>query len=121
TEASRLIMPDGRVGHAELKFGNRPMMLADEFPEMGILAPVSQGATRPPVLLYLYVADVDATYRHALEAGAKSVREPQDQFYGDRIAQVADPSGHIWFISTHKEDVSSEEMKRRMTTATPES
>lgn len=112
-EIGRLTEPDGRIGHAELKIGKGRIMLADEHPEMGILSPKSLGDFRPPVEIHLYVEDVDAVYKRALAAGAVSVREPADQFYGDRNAQVKDPSGHIWYISTHKEDVSMEEMKRR--------
>jgi PhnB protein len=114
-ETGRLLGPDGRIGHAEIKIGGGPVMLADEHPEIGVLSPKSLGDSRSPVGLHLYVEDVDAVYQRALAAGATSVREPADQFYGDRNAQVNDPSGHVWYISTRKEDLSMEEMQRRMT------
>jgi PhnB protein len=92
-------------------------MLSDEFPELGTLSPKSLGGARPPVIIHLYVEDVDALYQGALQAGAIPIREPADQFYGDRNAQLKDPYGHVWFLSTHKEDVSLEEMKKRMEAA----
>lgn len=113
TESMRMKQPDGRIGHAEIKIGGATMMLADEFPEMGILSPKSIGGERPPVGIHLYVEDVDAVYKRALQAGATSLREPADQFYGDRNAQLKDPSGHVWYVSTRKEDVSPEEMRKR--------
>lgn len=113
-ETMRLDQPDGRVGHAELKINGATIMLADEFPEMGILSPKSLGGARSPVSIHLYVENVDDVYKRALAAGATSLREPADQFYGDRNAQVKDPSGHCWDLSTHIEDVSSEEMQKRL-------
>ena len=114
TEVMRLVMPDGRVGHAEIKIEGSIVMLADEFPEMGLVSPLALGDRRSPVALHLYVAHVDAIYKGALAAGAKSLREPTDQFYGDRDGQICDPFGHVWHIATHKEDMSPAEMKRRM-------
>ena len=114
TETFRLAQPDGRIGHAELKIGDNLIMLSDEHPEMGFVSPLSIGGARCPVGLHLYVQDVDTVYKRALEAGAKSDQEPADQFYGDRSARVTDPFGHVWYLSTHKEDVSPAEMKRRM-------
>jgi PhnB protein len=113
TEVTRMAGPDGRIGHAEIKIGKALIMLADEHPEMGILGPKSLGGARPPVSIHLYVEDVDALYRRAVEAGATSIKAPEDQFYGDRNAQLQDPAGHVWSIATHKEDVSPEEMSRR--------
>lgn len=113
TEIGRLTGPDGRIGHAEMRIGKGRIMLADEHPEMGILSPKSLGDSRPPVEIHLYVEDVDAVYKRALAAGATSAREVADQFYGDRAGQIKDPSGHIWYIATHKEDVSMEEMRNR--------
>ncbi len=113
TEVSRLAGPDGRIGHAEIRIGKALIMLSDEHPEMGIVSPKALGSVRSPVAIHLYVEDVDALYKHALEAGATSIREPADQFYGDRNAQLKDPSGHLWYLSTHKEDVSPAEMTRR--------
>jgi PhnB protein len=116
TELSRSTSPDGRVAHAEMKIGKAMIMLADEHPEIDFRSPKSLGVARSPVGIHLYVEDVDAVYRRALQAGATSLREPADQFYGDRNAQLQDPSGHVWFISTHKEDVSPEELRRRFET-----
>ena len=112
-ETMRFPMPDGRVGHAQLEIEGAQFALADEFPEMGITSPVSLGVARSPVSIHLYVADVDDVYKRALAAGASSLREPADQFYGERGAQVKDPSGHVWGISTLIEELSNEEMMRR--------
>lgn len=111
TEVMRLVQPDGRVGHAEIKIGNALVMLADEFPEMGFRSPQALGGS--PVTIHVYVADVDAAARQALAAGAQELRPVQDQFYGDRSGQFEDPFGHRWSLATHQEDVSPEEMKRR--------
>jgi PhnB protein len=86
-------------------------MLADEFPEMDVRGPQALGGS--PVSLMIYVPDVDARYAQALAAGATESRPVQDQFYGDRSGTLKDPFGHSWTISTHKEDVSNEEIKRR--------
>ena len=108
----------GRIGHAEIRIGDSMIMLADEHPDMGYKSPQSYGGT--PVSLVLYVEDADALVQRAIGAGAKELRPVQDQFYGDRSGTVADPFGHVWTISTHKEDVSEEEMKRRMASFEPE-
>ena len=101
--------PDGRIMHAEMRFGDSVIMLADEAPERGVFSPeYYKGA---PFCLAFYVEDCDAVYYQAIAAGAKSVREPADQFYGDRSAGVADPFGFQWYIATHVRDVSPEEMK----------
>jgi PhnB protein len=110
-ETYRLAQPDGRVGHAELRIGGAVVMLADEFPEMGIKAPPSFGGT--PVTLLLYVQDVDAAAARAVAAGAKVKRPVKDQFYGDRSGTFEDPFGHMWTIATRKEDLSPEEIERR--------
>jgi PhnB protein len=107
--------PDGRIGHAELALGNSLLMLADEWPEAGSLAPGTVGGT--PVMLSIYVPDVDAVSAAALAAGATGVREPEDQFYGDRMSSIVDPWGHRWSIASHIEDVDAEEMARRATAA----
>jgi PhnB protein len=107
----RMDGPDGKVGHAELQIGDSRIMLADEFPNMGGKSPQTLGGS--PVAIMLYVEDVDTMYRQALAAGAKEDRPLQDQFYGDRMGSVMDPFGHKWFLGTHVEDVSPEEMKRR--------
>lgn len=95
--------PDGSVMHAEMNVGGSIVMMGEP---RGDLPPM-------PAALYVYVTDADAVYRRALQAGATSVMEPADQFYGDRSGGVKDPCGNLWWIATHKEDVSPEEMKRR--------
>ena len=112
TEVMRMGAPDGKVGHAEIRIGDSRVMLADEFPEMGFLSPQSVGGS--PVMLHLYVEDVDATVPKAVAAGAKITRPVEDQFYGDRGGQLEDPFGHKWYVSTRKEDLSPEEVKKRM-------
>ncbi len=111
-EVMRLEQPDGRVGHAEMKIGDSHFMLADEFPEMGHLGPRTIGGT--PVSLLLYVDDVDEVFARALEAGATEKRAVADQFYGDRNGVLEDPFGHVWSIATHKEDLTPEELQRRL-------
>lgn len=111
-EVMRMPQPDGRVGHAELKFGDSFVMLADEFPEMNIVGPQTLGNS--PVGILLYVDDVDAVFNRAISLGATVNKPLADQFYGDRNGTVIDPFGHKWTIATHKEDVSMEEMERRM-------
>ena len=112
TELDRLDMHDGRVGHAEIKIGDSIIMLADEFPEMGIKSPKSIGGSASSILLY--VEDVDARFDQAIAAGATVERPVKDQFYGSRSGTLVDPFGHKWSIATHKEDVSMEEMRRRL-------
>jgi PhnB protein len=110
-EVMRMAAPGGRVGHAELSIGDSRIMLADEFPDMGARSPKAIGGT--PVSLHLYVEDVDAVAKRAVDIGAKEVRPVKDQFYGDRLGTVEDPFGHVWHISTHVEDVPPDELKRR--------
>jgi PhnB protein len=114
-ESYRLEQPDGRVGHVELRIGDSVVMLADEFPEMGIKGPASCGGT--PVSLLLYVADVDAAAARAVAAGATVTRPVKDQFYGDRSGTLEDPFGHKWTIATRKEELSPEEINRRAAAA----
>ena len=114
-EMTRMTQPDGRVGHAEIKIGDSPIMLADEFPEMGARSPQSIGGS--PVSILLYVQDVDALTSSAIAAGAKVIRPVKDQFYGDRSGSLEDPFGHQWHIATHVEDVAPEEMKKRAAAA----
>ncbi len=111
TELMRMADPSGRVGHAEIKIGDSPIMLADEFPEMGNVSPQSLGGT--PVSIILYVEDVDTLAHQAVAAGAQVKRPLKDQFYGDRSGTFTDPFGHVWTIATHKEDLSHEEMNKR--------
>ena len=112
TERMRMPAPEGKVGHAEIAFGDAVVMLADEAPEIGALSPKSVGGT--PVLLNLYVEDVDSVYEQAVAAGSTGLRPVEDKFYGDRSGDIEDPFGHRWSLSTHVEDVSPEEMQRRM-------
>jgi PhnB protein len=114
-ELVRMPQPDGRVGHAELEIGDSMVMLADEAPGTLIQGPESLGGTA--VSLVIYDADVDATFHRAVAAGGKVLRPLADQFYGDRTGTLRDPFGHIWTVATHKEDVSPEEMKKRMQAA----
>ena len=115
TELMRMPEPGGKIGHAEIKIGDSPIMLADEVPGMGFRSPESLGGS--PISILLYVEDVDVVFSEALAAGAKVQRPVADQFYGDRTGGVTDPFGHVWYIATHKEDVSPEEMKKRAAAA----
>jgi len=111
TELFRFPGPDGKIGHAELQVGNSRIMLADEYPDMGYNGPQTLGGS--PIALMIYLADVDAVFNRAVEAGATVKEALQDKFYGDRIGTVIDPFGHRWHLATHQEDVSMEEMERR--------
>ncbi len=113
TEVMRMPGPDGKgIGHADLVlFGRMHVMLADEYPDMGHTSPQTLGGS--PVMLHIYVEDVDATVDRAVAAGAKLVRPVADQFYGDRSGGIEDPFGHKWYFATMKEIVSPEEMQRR--------
>ena len=111
TETMRFTQPDGRIGHAEIRIGAAPIMLADEFPEMDFRSPQTLGGS--PVNLLVYVADVDAFVQRAQTAGATVKRPLADQFYGDRVAVLEDPFGHSWSFATHIEDVSTQEMQRK--------
>ncbi|WP_373649510.1 VOC family protein [Schlesneria sp. DSM 10557] len=112
TEAYRLMMPDGRLGHAEFRIGNSTVMISDEFLEYGCKSPSTLGGS--PITMHIYVDDVDAVFQKALDAGAKERTPVMDQFYGDRSGQIEDPFGHIWCIATHKQDISPEEMQRHI-------
>jgi PhnB protein len=111
-EVMRMPAPGGRIGHAEIKIGDSHVMLADENAEMNARSPKSVGGT--PLSLLVYVEDVDKTVEHAVAAGAKLDRPVENKFYGDRMGAVQDPFGHQWYVGTHVEDVTPEEMKRRM-------
>jgi|SRR5579883_2958766 len=111
-ERMRMVNKDGRVGHAEIQIGDSVVMMADENAATGVHSPEHYGGV--PMSLMLYVHDCDVVYNQAIAAGAKSLREPADQFYGDRMAGVADPFGFHWWIGTHIKDVSMEEMKQHM-------
>ena len=110
-EVMRFNDPSGKIGHAEIRIGDAHVMLADEHETMGYKSPAAYGGT--PVSLVIYVEDVDAVFQRALDAGAESRQAVKDQFYGDRNGTVKDPFGHVWTLSTHKEEVSMEEMMRR--------
>jgi PhnB protein len=112
TEVMRMGDSSGKIGHAELEIGGSHVMLADEHPEMDIRSPQSYGGS--PVGLLLYVEDVDAVAERAIAAGARLLSPLEDKFYGDRMGKLEDPFGHVWAIATHKEDVSPEEMQRRV-------
>jgi len=109
-ELFRMPMPGGKIGHAEMQIGDSRFMLADEAPERDIRAP--QGP--PPVSMMIYCDDVDGMWKRALAAGGKEQRKLQNQFYGDRSGTLADPFGHQWTVAQHVEDVSPEEMDKRM-------
>jgi PhnB protein len=111
TERGRMPDPDGRIGHAELQIGDSLIMLADEYPEMGIRGPKAVGGT--PVTISVYVEDVDGVFDRAVELGAKALRPVEDQFYGDRSGQFEDPFGHRWSVASHIEDVPPDEMAKR--------
>jgi PhnB protein len=102
-EHERVSRPDGAIMHAEVRIGDSVVMMGEPMPP---LAPM-------PASLHVYVPDVDAVYQRALRAGATSVMEPADQFYGDRSGGVKDPFGNLWWIGTHKEDVPPDELARR--------
>lgn len=110
-EVMRMPGPDGRIGHAEIRIGDSHVMLADEHPEIGARGPKAYGGA--PFSLLLYVEHVDTVIERAIVAGAKLVREVADQFYGDRSGGIEDPFGFTWYVATHVEDVSPEEMERR--------
>jgi PhnB protein len=111
TEIMHMPGPNGTIGHAEIKIGNSHIMLSDECPDFQFYSPQKFGGS--PVGILLYVKDVDAVAEKAINAGAKLLKPVQDQFYGDRSGTVEDPFGHVWHISTHKEDIAPEELERR--------
>jgi PhnB protein len=113
TEVLRMEGPGGKIMHAELQIGNSRIMLADENPEIGY--PALPEGVRSPVGLMIYVENVDKTAAQATAAGIKTERPVADQFYGDRSGNFIDPFGHRWTIATHVEDVSEEELARRVT------
>jgi uncharacterized glyoxalase superfamily protein PhnB len=112
-ETVRITAPGGGfIMHAEMRFGDSPVMIAQENPEWGGKSPSTLGGT--PVVLHLYVKDVDAVFKQAVAAGAQEKMAPADQFWGDRYAKVADPFGHEWSIATHIADPTPEEMNKAM-------
>ena len=111
TERGRMQSPDGKIAHAELEIGDSVVMLSDSFPQFATKPPTELGGTSASVMMY--VEDVDAVVKQAVDAGATLEREVEDQFWGDRFGAVVDPFGHMWSIATHVEDVSPEEMAKR--------
>lgn len=103
---------EGKIAHAEMKIGDSPFMLSDEHPEMGYKSPKSIGGSA--VGLMIYVDDCDAIFKQAIDAGGTEKKALQDQFYGDRSGTLEDPFGHIWTVATHKEDVTPEEIDKRL-------
>lgn len=111
TELMRLPGPEGTVMHCEFKVGDSPIMMADGCEQMGMQGPAAYGGS--PISICLYVEDVDALFKQAIDAGAEELRPVMDQFYGDRMGTLKDPFGHTWSIGTHKEDLSPEEVDKR--------
>ena len=111
TERMRMGMPDGKLAHAELQIGDSIIMLSDPFPQASTKPPSELGGTTSGV--FLYVEDVDASFRQAVDAGASVEAEPQDMFWGDRFGSLKDPFGHTWSLSTHKEDLTEQEIAER--------
>jgi PhnB protein len=111
TERMRMGAPGGKIGHAEIDIDGALIMLADEHAEMGFRSPASIGGS--PVVIHMYVKDVDAFCKRAVDAGATLVRPVENQFYGDRNGTLRDPYGHVWSVATHIEDLTPEEMRKR--------
>lgn len=114
-EIFRMADPQGKVGHAEIRIGDSAIMMSDEYPEMDARGPETIGGS--PVMMHLYVDDVDALVERAVAAGGKLERPVANQFYGDRAGMVVDPYGHKWWIASHVEDVPPEELKKRAAAA----
>ncbi|NJP31324.1 VOC family protein [Micromonospora thermarum] len=113
-ERMRFPGPDGTVAHAEIEIGDAVVIVEDEDPQRGTTAPPVGGLPGTPVFQFVYVEDVDTTVARAVELGATMRRAPENQFYGDRDAFIVDPFGHGWTVATHVEDVSHDELARRM-------
>ncbi|WP_459614729.1 VOC family protein [Bordetella sp. 2513F-2] len=116
-EQGKLAGPDGKIMHAMLRIGDSPLMLVDDYPEWGSLGPKALKGS--PVVLHLYVEDVDATVARAVAAGAKVTMPVADMFWGDRYGQLVDPFGHRWSVATHQRDLSSAEIEEAMRNAPP--
>lgn len=110
-EIFRWADPDGQIRHAEVVIGDSPVMLTDETPEFGMRGPGSLGGS--PVHMFLYVDDVDAVFDRAISAGATELMPVEDSGDGDRRGGVTDPFGHVWYIATHIENISREELQKR--------
>jgi len=111
TEVLRLSTPTGDIAHAEIKIGDSHIMLSEACSESPMPSPETLGGST--VAVHLYVDDVDAIFAQAIDAGALDIDSVEDQFYGDRTGTLQDPFGHIWFVGTHKEDLSMEEIEKR--------
>jgi PhnB protein len=111
TERMRVDRGDGKIMHAEVRIGDSPIMMCDEAPEMGARGPETFGGS--PVMIHLYVEDVDAVFEQAKKAGAEVMTPLADQFYGDRAGGLQDPFGHVWWVASQKEEVSDDELRRR--------
>jgi PhnB protein len=114
TERMRIPGPGGSIVHAEIQIGDSVVIVEDENPHTGTTAPPAGGLPGTPVFQFIYVADVDDVVKHAVELGATLKRAPENQFYGDRDGFIVDPFGHGWTVASHVEDVTPEEMDRRM-------
>ena len=115
TELFRIPQPDGLIGHAEIRIGDSPIMLSDEFPELKHFGPLTLGGSSTSLLIY--VDDVDSVFNQAIAAGAVQQRPVENKFYGDRSGSLIDPFGHVWHIATHTEDVSPQDMENRAAAA----
>ncbi len=111
TEIFRLNTPTGDIAHAEIKIGDSVIMLAEPCEDSPMPSPDTLGGST--VAVHLYVEDVDAMFEQAIDAGALDIKSVEDQFYGDRMGTLKDPFGHIWFVSTHIEDLTPEEIQQR--------
>ena len=111
-EVVRMPGPHGSIAHAEVRIGNSMLMLSDENKERGQLSPESIGGSACSIMFY--TDDVDQVFKRAVAAGAKAEMPPADMFWGDRMGNIVDPFGHKWALATHTEDVSPEEMEKRM-------
>ncbi len=111
TQVVRMDAPGGKIRHAELELGDSRIMLSDPFPQASTRPPKELGGTSAS--MFMYVDDVDAVVKRAVEAGATVTMEVSDQFWGDRFGTITDPFGHVWSIATHVEDVLPEQMAER--------
>ena len=114
-ERARMDGPDGKVGHAELEIGDSVVMLADPFPHASTTPPSEAGTATAAIVMY--IDDVDAVVKRAVDAGATIAEEIEDKFWGDRFGTIRDPFGHVWSIGTHVEDVPPQEMAERAKSA----
>ena len=107
----RLVEPGGRIGHAEMMINGSPIMISDEYPELDVFGPRSRGGSA--VGIHLYVDEVDRVFAKALAEGATIISGPKDEFYGDRTGKLVDPFGHVWYVSSRRENLTAEEVTKR--------